>query len=50
MYSTLNFDLGETAEMIRNTVHQFAQQEIAPRRRQKSITPIIFPGFMATIR
>lgn len=31
MFSTLNFDLGETAEMIRNTVHQFAQQQIAPR-------------------
>src|SRR5579871_781906 len=31
MYTTLNFDLGETAEMIRHTVHQFAQQEIAPR-------------------
>lgn len=31
MFTTLNFDLGETAEMIRKTVHQFAQQQIAPR-------------------
>jgi isovaleryl-CoA dehydrogenase len=28
---SLNFDLGETAEMIRNTVSSFAQSEIAPR-------------------
>ncbi len=27
----LNFDLGETAEMIRATVSAFAQAEIAPR-------------------
>lgn len=31
MYTTLNFGLGETAEMIRHSVQQFAQQEIAPR-------------------
>jgi len=31
MYTTLNFDLGETAEMIRDTVRQFASSEIAPR-------------------
>ena len=30
MYTTLNFHLGETAEMIRHTVQQFAQQEISP--------------------
>ena len=30
MYSSLNFHLGETADMIRHTVQQFAQQEIAP--------------------
>ena len=28
---SLNFDLGETAEMIRSTVAAFAQREIAPR-------------------
>jgi isovaleryl-CoA dehydrogenase len=28
---SLNFDLGETAEMIRSTVADFAQSEIAPR-------------------
>ena len=28
---SLNFDLGETAEMIRSTVTAFAQSEIAPR-------------------
>ena len=28
---SLNFDLGETAEMIRSTVAAFAQSEIAPR-------------------
>lgn len=27
----LNFDLGETADMIRQTVHSFSQSEIAPR-------------------
>jgi isovaleryl-CoA dehydrogenase len=30
----LDFDLGETAEMIRNTVSVFAQAEIAPRAAQ----------------
>ena len=29
-YPTLNFDLGETADMIRETVASFAQAEIAP--------------------
>ncbi len=29
-YPTLNFDLGETADMIRDTVQAFAQNEIAP--------------------
>lgn len=30
-YPTLNFDLGETADMIRETVKNFAGNEIAPR-------------------
>lgn len=30
-YPTLNFDLGETADMIRETVASFAQNELAPR-------------------
>src|ERR687891_1675875 len=30
-YPSLNFDLGETAEMIRDTVAGFARAEIAPR-------------------
>ncbi len=30
MYPNLNFDLGETADMIRQTVHSFANKEIAP--------------------
>ncbi len=30
-YPSLNFDLGETADMIRGTVKNFAQNEIAPR-------------------
>ncbi len=30
-YPSLNFDLGETADMIRDTVRGFAQAEIAPR-------------------
>ena len=30
-YPTLNFDLGETADMIRETVKNFARNEIAPR-------------------
>ncbi len=30
-YPTLNFDLGETADMIRESVKNFAQNEIAPR-------------------
>jgi isovaleryl-CoA dehydrogenase len=31
---SLNFDLGETAEMIRSTVAAFAQREIAPRAEE----------------
>jgi isovaleryl-CoA dehydrogenase len=31
---SLNFDLGETAEMIRSTVAAFAQHEIAPRAEE----------------
>src|SRR5215210_7714268 len=31
MTSGLNFDLGETIDMLRDTVHAFASQEIAPR-------------------
>lgn len=31
MYTTLNFHLGEMADMIRHTVAQFAQQEISPQ-------------------
>jgi isovaleryl-CoA dehydrogenase len=31
VFPSLNFDLGETADMLRATVHQFAQETIAPR-------------------
>jgi isovaleryl-CoA dehydrogenase len=31
MISSLNFSLGETADMLRDAVHHFAQKEIAPR-------------------
>jgi len=30
-YPTLNFDLGEDIDMLRNSVYQFCQKEIAPR-------------------
>jgi isovaleryl-CoA dehydrogenase len=30
-YPTLNFDLGDTADLLRDTVQAFAQKEIAPR-------------------
>ena len=30
-YRMLNFDLGETADAIRETVYDFASHEIAPR-------------------
>ena len=33
-YPTLNFGLGETLDMLRDTVHQFAQNELAPRAAQ----------------
>jgi len=33
-FPTLNFDLGETADMIRATVQAFAAEEIAPRAAQ----------------
>jgi isovaleryl-CoA dehydrogenase len=33
-YPSLNFDLGDTAEMIRDTVAGFAQAEIAPRAEE----------------
>ena len=29
-----NFDLGETADAIRDTVHAFAQEKIAPRAQE----------------
>src|SRR5215472_7100860 len=31
VYRVFNFDLGETADAIRETVHNFASNEIAPR-------------------
>jgi isovaleryl-CoA dehydrogenase len=34
MLQTLNFDLGETVQLLRATVQQFASQEIAPRAMQ----------------
>lgn len=33
-FTTLNFDLGETADMLREHVNAFARQEIAPRAAQ----------------
>jgi isovaleryl-CoA dehydrogenase len=33
-FPALNFDLGETAAMIRDTVAAFAQAEIAPRAEE----------------
>ena len=30
-YPTLNFDLGDTADLLRDTVKSFADVEIAPR-------------------
>src|SRR6056300_1176913 len=33
-YPTLNFGLGEDIDMLRNTVYQFAQAEIAPLAAQ----------------
>jgi isovaleryl-CoA dehydrogenase len=30
-FPSLNFDLGETADLLRDAVHEFAQAEIAPR-------------------
>jgi isovaleryl-CoA dehydrogenase len=33
-FPSLNFDLGETAAMIRDTVAGFAQAEIAPRAEE----------------
>lgn len=34
LYSTLNFNLGETVDMIRDQVNAFAKDEIAPRAAQ----------------
>lgn len=33
-YPTLNFDLGEQIDMLRDTVYHFAQKELAPRAAQ----------------
>ena len=33
-FPTLNFDLGETADMLRDAVASFAADEIAPRAAQ----------------
>ena len=41
-YPTLNFDLGETADMIRDTVQGFAQNEIAPLAEEIDRTDV-FP-------
>ena len=30
-YPTLNFDLGEDIDMLRDSVYQFCQKELAPR-------------------
>ena len=38
-----NFDLGETADAIRETVRDFAQEKIAPRA-EESTAPICFPA------
>ena len=37
-FPSLNFDLGETADMLRATVHQFAQETIAPRAADIDLT------------
>ncbi len=34
LYPSLNFDLGETADMIRESVHDFASSEIAPKAQE----------------
>ncbi len=34
MYPTLDFNLGETADLLRETAYQFAKQEIAPRAEE----------------
>ena len=33
-YPTLNFDLGETADMLRDSVHSFSDDHIAPRAEE----------------
>src|SRR5438105_3605927 len=38
MYTGLNFYLNDTANMIRNSVHQFATEEIAPKAAEIDIT------------
>lgn len=42
-YPTLDFDLGETADMIRDTVRSFAADEIAPRAAEIDKTDV-FPA------
>jgi isovaleryl-CoA dehydrogenase len=42
-YPTLDFDLGETADMIRDTVRSFASNEIAPRAAEIDTTDV-FPA------
>ena len=39
-YKTLNYDLGETVDMIREQVNSFARDEIAPRAAQ--IDPVSY--------
>ena len=36
-FSSMNFNLGETVDMIRDTVNAFARDEIAPRAAQIDI-------------
>jgi len=38
MVASLNFDLGETAQMLREAVHTFAKKEIAPRAAEIDVS------------
>jgi len=42
-YPSMNFDLGDTAEMIRDTVRSFASDEIAPRAAEIDKTDVFPP-------
>ena len=44
IYSPMNHSLGETIDLLRDTVRQFASREIAPRAEEIDKTDVFLQG------